>query len=267
MSTRVDLTAYGITVENVRRNLPPATLYEHAVLFDQAKITASGAIATDSAAKTGRSPKDKRVVDEPGSRGDVWWGEVNIPLPPESFAANRERAVDYLNGCDRLYVFDGFAGWDPGHQIKVRIICSRPYHALFMSNMLIRPTVEELAAFGEPDYVVFNAGSREADPAVDGVTGPTSVALNFADGEMVILGTQYAGEMKKGVFTIMNYLMPKRGVLSMHCSANQGRGGDVSLFFGLSGTGKTTLSADPDRDLIGDDEHCWTDSGVFNIEG
>ena len=267
MLSRVDLAAYGIHVENVRRNLPPATLYEHAVLFDQAKITASGAIATDSAAKTGRSPTDKRIVEEPHSSGDVWWGDVNIPLSSESFASNRERAMAYLNSCDRLYVFDGFAGWDPAHQIKVRIICSRPYHALFMSNMLIRPTTQELSVYGEPDYVIFNAGSRDADPAVEGVEAPTSVALNFAAGEFVILGTQYAGEMKKGVFTIMNYLMPKRGVLSMHCSANQGRAGDVSLFFGLSGTGKTTLSADSDRDLIGDDEHCWTDSGVFNIEG
>lgn len=267
MPSRVDLTPYGINVENVRRNLSPAALYEHGMIYDQAKITSSGAIATDSASKKGRSPLDKRIVDEPSSSKDVWWGDVNIPLSTESFAKNRERAIEYLNGCDRLYVMDGFAGWDPQHQIKVRIICSRPYHALFMNNMLIRPRAGELEAFGEPDYVIFNAGMADADTAVDGVGSPTSVALNFAAGEFVILGTQYAGEMKKGVFTIMNYLMPKRGVLSMHCSANAGSHGDVTLFFGLSGTGKTTLSADPERDLIGDDEHCWTDTGVFNIEG
>ncbi len=267
MSRRIDLTPLGITVENVRRNLPPATLYEHGVLFDQSQITASGAIATDSAEKKGRSPADKRVVKEPGSENDVWWGSVNIPFAKESFAKNRETAIKYLNSCDRLYVMDGYAGWDPQHQIKVRIICSRPYHALFMNNMLIRPTGQQLESFGEPDYVVYNAGKASADISVDGVDTPTSVALDFDAGEFVILGTQYAGEMKKGIFTIMNYLMPKRGVLSMHCSANQGSHGDVTLFFGLSGTGKTTLSADPDRDLIGDDEHCWTDTGVFNIEG
>ncbi|MEM9187233.1 MAG: phosphoenolpyruvate carboxykinase (ATP) [Planctomycetota bacterium] len=267
MPPRVDLSSYGIEVENVRRNLSPAALYEHGVLFDQAEITSSGALATDSAAKKGRSPRDKRVVDEPGSRGDVWWGDVNTPLSADSFAKNKAIAVRYLNACERLYVLDGFAGWDPAHRIKVRVLCSRPYHALFMHNMLIRPTAGELAEFGEPDYVIFNAGSADADPSVDGVESETSVALNFATGEFVILGTQYAGEMKKGVFTIMNYLMPKRGVLSMHCSANTGSHGDVTLFFGLSGTGKTTLSADPERELIGDDEHCWTDTGVFNIEG
>ncbi|MEM8866429.1 MAG: phosphoenolpyruvate carboxykinase (ATP) [Planctomycetota bacterium] len=267
MKNRVDLSCYGIEVENVRRNLSPAALYEHGILFDQAEITSSGAIATDSAAKTGRSPKDKRIVDEPVSHDDVWWGDVNIPLSSDSFAKNRSAAVRYLNSCERLYIVDGYAGWDPEHRIKVRVICSRPYHALFMHNMLIRPNAHELAEFGEPDYVIYNAGSSDADTSVDGVDTTTSVALNFANGEFVILGTQYAGEMKKGVFTIMNYLMPKRGVLSMHCSANEGSHGDVTLFFGLSGTGKTTLSADPERDLIGDDEHCWTETGVFNIEG
>jgi len=267
MPSRVDLTPYGINVENVRRNLSPAALYEHGIVYEQAKITSSGAIATDSGSKKGRCPKDKRVVDEPGSSDDVWWGDVNIPLSPDSFDKNRAIAIEFLNSCDRIYVMDGFAGWDPEHRIKVRIICSRPYHALFMNNMLIRPKASELDAFGEPDYVIFNAGQAEADPGVEGVSSTTSVALNFAAGEGVILGTQYAGEMKKGVFTIMNYLMPKKGVLSMHCSANAGSSGDVTLFFGLSGTGKTTLSADPERDLIGDDEHCWTDTGVFNIEG
>jgi phosphoenolpyruvate carboxykinase (ATP) len=151
--------------------------------------------------------------------------------------------------------------------LKIRIICSRPYHALFMHNMLIRPSAEELEAFGTPDYVVYNAGQKSADKSIEGVNSETCVCLDFDSSEMVILGTEYAGEMKKGVFTIMNYLMPKKGILSMHCSANEGDRGDVSLFFGLSGTGKTTLSADPRRSLIGDDEHCWTDKGIFNIEG
>ncbi len=263
----ISLDSYGIKVATVIRNASPARLYEDGILFDGSTIVASGAIATDSAAKKGRSPKDKRVVEEPSSKDDIWWGNVNIPFSEDSFSKNKAIALEYLNGCERLYVVDGFGGWDPDSRIKVRIICSRPYHALFMHNMLIRPTAEELTDFGDPDYVVFNAGMQKADTSVEGVESETSVALNFANGEFVILGTQYAGEMKKGIFTVMNYLMPKAGVVSMHCSANESPSGDVSLFFGLSGTGKTTLSADPERALIGDDEHCWNDQGVFNIEG
>ncbi len=181
---------------------------------------------------------------------------------------NRERAIDYLNTRLRLYVVDAFAGWDPRYRIKVRVICARPYHALFMHNMLIRPTREELVDFGKPDYVIYNAGRFPANRHTTGMTSKTSVDIGFDTGEVVILGTEYAGEMKKGVFTIMNYLMPKRGILSMHCSATADRqSGRSSLLFGLSGTGKTTLSADPKRDLIGDDEHCWSDEGIFNIEG
>ena len=171
------------------------------------------------------------------------------------------------NDRPHLYVFDGFAGWDPKCRLKIRVICASAYHALFMHNMLIRPTVEQLKNFGEPNYVIFNSGLFPANPLTNEMSSSTSVDLSFEKGEFVILGTQYAGEMKKGVFTIMNYLMPKQGVMSMHCSANEGKDGDVSLFFGLSGTGKTTLSADPRRSLIGDDEHCWSDDGIFNIEG
>ncbi|TWT48668.1 phosphoenolpyruvate carboxykinase (ATP) [Botrimarina hoheduenensis] len=267
MPNRMSLESYGIHVPNVHRNMPPASLYEHAIRYDGAEITASGALAVRSGEKCGRSPKDKRVVDETSSRDDVWWGDVNVRLTPTSFQKNRSQAIDYLNRCERIYIVDAFAGWDAKDRIKVRVICSRPYHALFMTNMLIRPTAQEMNTFGEPDYVIYNAGQAAADTSVEGVDSTTSVALNFALGEFVILGTEYAGEMKKGVFTIMNYLLPKKGVLSMHCSANEGDKGDVSLFFGLSGTGKTTLSADPHRDLIGDDEHGWGNDGVFNIEG
>lgn len=267
MSQTCDLSGLGITVTNIGRNLSPAQLYEDAIQQKDGEVAANGALAVSSAAKTGRSPKDKRVVEHPSVNDDVWWGSVNVPFSEDAFQKNRQRAIDFLNGVDKLYVVDGYGGWDPNYRIKVRIICARPYHALFMHNMLIRPTAEELAEFGKPDYVVMNAGQCAADAAVEGVETETSVALNFAASEFVILGTQYAGEMKKGVFTIMNYLMPKTGVLSMHCSANEGDDGDVSLFFGLSGTGKTTLSADPGRKLIGDDEHCWSDDGVFNIEG
>jgi len=263
------LEKQGISIAEIHRNASPAFLYEAALRFEKGStISATGALIAYSGKKTGRSPTDKRVVDEPEVRDDVWWGNVNIKLDPHSFLVNRERAVDYLNTRDRLYVVDGYGGWDPRHQLKIRVVCARAYHALFMHNMLIRPTQDQLASFGEPDYVIYNAGGFPANRHTAGMTSTTSVDLSFARREFVILGTEYAGEMKKGVFTIMNYLMPKRGVLSMHCSATQARdGSDTSILFGLSGTGKTTLSADPKRLLIGDDEHCWSDQGVFNIEG
>ena len=267
MTAGLDLMHLGITVSDVRRNLAPAALYEAAIASGDAQVVSSGALATRSGEKTGRSPKDKRIVDDSRSSADIWWGDVNVRLSQESFQANRQRAIDYLNSRSPLYVVDGFAGWDETHRLKIRVVCESAYHALFMHNMLIRPTAGELAEFGEADYVIYNAGKFVADRNTPGMTSETSVCLHFEAGEFVILGTQYAGEMKKGVFTIMNYLMPKTGVLSMHCSANEGDSGDVSLFFGLSGTGKTTLSADARRGLIGDDEHCWTSDGIFNIEG
>jgi phosphoenolpyruvate carboxykinase (ATP) len=208
------------------------------------------------------------VVKHATSERDVWWGSANLPMDERAFHLNRERAIDYLNIAPRLYVVDAFAGWDPRHRLKVRVICSRPYHALFMHTMLIRPTTHELAAFGQPDYVIFNAGRFPANRLTEGMTSKTSVALSLEERQIVILGTEYAGEMKKGVFTIMNYLMPKQGLLSMHCSATaHAQQPTSSVLFGLSGTGKTTLSADPSRRLIGDDEHVWGDEGIFNIEG
>jgi phosphoenolpyruvate carboxykinase (ATP) len=263
------LEEHGITVLDVRRNLPPSKLYEEAIRHDHmTRIAESGALVAYSGLKTGRSPRDKRIVKHPDSQGEVWWGPVNFPLEPHSFEINRERAKDYLNTRDRLYCVDGYAGWDPAHRVKVRVICARPYHALFMHIMLIRPTRTELVEFRTPDFVIYNAGQFPANVHTAGMTSKTSVDLSIEDGEVVILGTEYAGEMKKGVFTIMNYLMPKQGVLSMHGSATADPvTGRSSVLFGLSGTGKTTLSADPKRLLIGDDEHCWTDTGIFNIEG
>eukprot|EP00913_Durusdinium_trenchii_P024628 g23120.t1 len=215
----------GIETDAVIHNARPGTLYDEALRYEKGSaILSTGALAAYSGAKTGRSPMDKRVVEEP----------------------------EHGLGKDEL---------------EIRVITSRAYHALFMHNMLIRPTEEELANFGEPDYTIYNAGAFPANRATDGMTSGTSVSLNFKAKEVVILGSQYAGEMKKGVFTIMNYLLPKQGILSMHASANEGQDGDVTVFFGLSGTGKTTLSADENRKLIGDDEHAWTDKGVFNIEG
>jgi phosphoenolpyruvate carboxykinase (ATP) len=269
MSATISLQEYGITVGEVYRNLPPSSLYEHAIRYEKdASIAENGALVAYSGAKTGRSPKDKRVVKNPESEKDIWWGPVNIPLDPHSFEINRERAFDYLNTRERLYCFDGYAGWDPKYQIKVRVICSRPYHALFMHTMLIRPTHEQLANFGKPDFVICNAGAFPANRLTAGVDSKTSICLSLEDRQLIILGTEYAGEMKKGVFTVANYFGPKRGLLSMHCSATADREtGKSSLLFGLSGTGKTTLSADPKRDLIGDDEHVWSDDGIFNIEG
>jgi phosphoenolpyruvate carboxykinase (ATP) len=266
---RFSLHDHDITVETVYRNPSSAQLYEDAIRFDRAdKIADSGALVAYSGEKTGRSPKDKRVVKSPESEGNIWWGPINIPLDRHSFLINRERARDYLNTRPRLYCIDGFAGWDPAHRLKVRVICSRAYHALFMRIMMIRPTKEELASFGTPDFLIFNAGEFPANRLTPGMSSKTSVDLSFEDKQFVILGTEYAGEMKKGIFTIMNYLMPKQGILSMHCSATAAPKTDrSSLLFGLSGTGKTTLSADPKRLLIGDDENCWSDRGVFNIEG
>jgi phosphoenolpyruvate carboxykinase (ATP) len=268
MST-LDLSTYGLEVQNVVRNAAPARLYQDAIRYEKGSaISDSGALIAYSGKKTGRSPQDKRVVKDPASENDIWWGPVNVAMAEHSFRINRERALDYLNTRERLYVVDGFAGWHPQHRLKIRIICSRPYHALFMHNMLIRPTRDELAAFGEPDYVIFNAGEFPANRLTQNMTSKTTIDLSFEAREMVILGTEYAGEMKKGVFTIMNYLMPKHGLLSMHCSATADpKTNKSSVLFGLSGTGKTTLSADPKRRLIGDDEHVWGDDGIFNIEG
>ncbi len=264
-----DLTQQELTVGEVHRNLPPSALYEHAIRYEKdASIAENGALVVYSGAKTGRSPKDKRIVRHPDSEKDVWWGPVNIPCDTRTFAINRQRAVDYLNSRDRLYCFDGFAGWDPKYRVKIRVVCSRPYHALFMHTMLIRPTRAELESFGRPDFTILNAGAFPANRLTTGMGSTTSIDLSLEDRELVILGTEYAGEMKKGVFTVANYFAPRRGILSMHCSATADRQtGRTSVLFGLSGTGKTTLSADPKRHLIGDDEHCWSDDGIFNIEG
>lgn len=269
MSLPFDLKQHDITVASIGRNLPASRLYEEAIRYDaEASIAENGALVAYSGAKTGRSPKDKHIVRCPESEKSVWWGPVNIPIEARSFEINRRRAKDFLNTRPRLYCQDGFAGWDPAHRIKIRVVCARPYHALFMANMLIRPSREELASFGEPDYVIYNAGQFPANPHTEGMTSRTSIDLSLEARELVILGTEYAGEMKKGVFTLMNYLMPKHGILSMHCSATADpHTGRSSLLFGLSGTGKTTLSADPHRLLVGDDEHCWSDHGIFNIEG
>ncbi|KAI9779173.1 MAG: Protein kinase C-like 1 [Geoglossum umbratile] len=245
-----------------------AALYEDALVHETGSaIVSSGALSAYSGEKTGRSPLDKRIVREGSSEGKIWWGPVNKAMTPEVWRINRERAIDYLNTRDRIYVVDGFAGWDERYRLNIRVVCARAYHALFMRTMLIRPSEEELTHF-HPDYVIYNAGAFPANRYTEGMTSATSVAINFGEMEMVILGTEYAGEMKKGILTVFFYEMPvKHGVLTLHSSANVGEAGDVTVFLGLTGTGKTALSADPRRALIGDDEHCWSDRGIFNIEG
>ncbi|KAJ6809588.1 phosphoenolpyruvate carboxykinase (ATP) [Iris pallida] len=266
----LSLSDSALKFTHVLYNLSPAELYEQAIKYEHGSfITASGALATLSGAKTGRSPRDKRVVKDENTENELWWGKgsPNIEMDEHTFLVNRERAVDYLNSLDKVFVNDQFLNWDPENRIKVRIVSARAYHSLFMHNMCIRPTAEELEDFGTPDFTIYNAGKFPCNRYTHYMTSSTSVDLNLSRREMVILGTQYAGEMKKGLFSVMHYLMPKRRILSLHSGCNMGKDGDVALFFGLSGTGKTTLSTDHNRLLIGDDEHCWSDTGVSNIEG
>src|SRR4051812_953534 len=191
------LSDYGLTVTEVHRNLSPSALYEHAIRFEkETSIAENGALVAYSGAKTGRSPNDKRVVRNPASEKDIWWGSVNIPCDEHTFHINRQRAIDYLNTRDRLYCFDGFAGWDPRYRIKVRVICSRPYHALFMHTMLIRPTKQELADFNAPDFVILNAGAFPANRLTTGMGSTTSIDVSLEEQQLIILGTEYAGEMK-----------------------------------------------------------------------
>lgn len=219
----------------------------------------------DTGRYTGRSPQDKFVVKEPGSEDRIWWGKVNQPLSEEHFDGLRDKVVAYLEQQD-LYVIDAFAGADAAHRISVRVVTSQPYHALFAKTMFIEPSADELEEF-EPEALVLHAPAVEADPAEDGTRTGTFVVLHPGRTEVLIGGTFYGGEIKKSIFTVMNDRLPLEGVFPMHCSANVDDHGRVAIFFGLSGTGKTTLSADPERSLIGDDEHGWGDSGVFNIEG
>jgi phosphoenolpyruvate carboxykinase (ATP) len=264
---RVDLAEHGLRPSGrVYRNPTTSLLYTHSLRQGEGRLAEGGPLAVDTGRHTGRSPKDKFVVREPGSEDRIWWGEVNHPLSEDRFEGLRARVVAHLEQEDDLFVVDAFAGADPAHRIAVRVITSRPYHALFARTMFIDPEEHDLAAFS-PQALVLHAPAVEADPEEDGVRSGTFVVLHPSRSEIVIGGTYYAGEIKKSIFTVMNDRLPLEGVFPMHCSANVGENGRVAIFFGLSGTGKTTLSADPERLLIGDDEHGWGDQGVFNIEG
>lgn len=259
-SQPIDLSAASEVVYNPSVD----ELIETALQEDEAVLASNGALVCKSGKYTGRTPKDKHTVVDEDTEKNVWW-DNNSRMSPETFEKVRDEIRAYAKG-KKLFVIDTFGGADPTNRIAVRFIVERPYHALFIKQLLIRPTPEELASF-KPDWTVVDMGKLQLDAAKLGIRSEACIALNMGEKQVLIAGTQYAGEMKKSVFTIMNYLLPLKGVLSMHCSANIGQDGDTALFFGLSGTGKTTLSADPARKLIGDDEHGWTDEGTFNVEG
>jgi phosphoenolpyruvate carboxykinase (ATP) len=251
---------------SVHWNPTTSLLYTHALQRGEGVLAEGGPLCVDTGRFTGRSPKDKFVVREPASEERIGWGTINQPLSEEHFDGLREKVVAHLDAAPDLYVVDAFAGADPAHRIDVRVVTDRPYHALFAKTMFIEPTEEELREF-QPQALVLHAPEVEAEPDADGTRTATFVVLHPTRTEIVIGGTFYGGEIKKGIFTVMNDRLPLEGVFPMHCSANVDDHGRVAIFFGLSGTGKTTLSADPERRLIGDDEHGWGDAGVFNFEG
>jgi phosphoenolpyruvate carboxykinase (ATP) len=248
-------------------NLPAARLVEMAVTRGEAILAAEGPLACETRPHTGRSPNDKFLVKDPAIDGELWWGEVNRPFERGRFEALLARAREYLQGRD-VFVFDGYAGADPRYRVNVRVITEEAWHNLFARNMFIREEDPAALAAFEPGFTVIDVARFQAEPQRDGTRTSTFILLDLAKRVVLIGGTRYAGEIKKSIFSVMNYVLPKQGVLSMHCSANYGASrDDVALFFGLSGTGKTTLSADPRRTLIGDDEHGWSEDGVFNVEG
>ena len=246
-------------------NLSPAELYEESIRRGDGRIVHMGAIATVTAPHTGRSPNDRFVVRDGNTEEPVDWGSVNVPMTPDHYDALRKDVVAYLEARD-LFVRDARAGADPEHGINVRVISESPWHSLFAYNMFLRLNPDGLTSF-EPQFTVLHAPHLEASPERHGTRSTTAIVVNFTTREVLVAGTRYAGEIKKSIFSVLNHLLPDRGVFPMHCSANVGDEGDVALFFGLSGTGKTTLSADASRGLIGDDEHGWSPEGVFNFEG
>ncbi|HEX6939167.1 MAG TPA: phosphoenolpyruvate carboxykinase (ATP) [Longimicrobiales bacterium] len=266
MTLTADLRRHGLEARGpVHWNLGAAALLEHAIRRGEGAFSAEGAFVAVTTPHTGRSPNDKFVVREPSSERNIAWGGVNVPISPEHFDRLLAHVRDHLADKE-LFVQDVYCGADPEYRLNVRVISPSAWHTLFARNMFIVPKDEERPDF-EPGFTVLHAPELEADPAVHGTRSGTFVVLHFGERLVLIGGTRYAGEIKKSIFSVMNYLLPLEGVLSMHCSANVGDRGDVALFFGLSGTGKTTLSTDPSRHLIGDDEHGWSDAGVFNFEG
>ena len=264
---RADLSRHGINPSgHVIWDPTTSLLYEHAIARGDARIGEGGPLVVDTGHHTGRSPKDKFVVREPGSEDRIWW-DGNNEIAEDAFERLRDKVTDFLAHEETLYVIDAFAGADPAHRIAVRVVTTHPYHALFARTMFIDPKPDELRAFS-PQALVLHAPALEAIPEEDATRTGTFVVLHPSRTELLVGGTFYAGEIKKSIFTVMNDRLPLEGVFPMHCSANVSTDGEnVAVFFGLSGTGKTTLSADPSRLLVGDDEHGWGDAGVFNFEG
>jgi phosphoenolpyruvate carboxykinase (ATP) len=251
---------------HVKQDLPAAALVEEALNNGEGQLTDTGALMCDTGSFTGRSPKDRFIVRDELTEENVWWGNINIGFAPDKFDPLMERMLEFMANKP-LYVRHAVAGADPKHQLKIRVINMNAWHNLFVNNMFIRPSEEELKSF-KPDFTVIHAPEFEADPERDGTRSKNFSILNMRKRMILVGGSAYAGEIKKGVFSVLNYLLPtEHNILPMHCSANIGDDNDTAIFFGLSGTGKTTLSADPDRQLIGDDEHAWTKDTVYNFEG
>ncbi len=262
-----NLAAQGLRPSGcVHWNLVAPQLIQSAVRRDEGMLADMGPFVAVTAPHTGRSPNDKFVVRDPDVERDVWWGKVNQPLDPEHFDVLLADVRAHLDASPDLFVQDLWAGADQAHRLSVRFVSPNAWHMQFVRNMFLRPSPADLSSFA-PHFTVLHAPEMKADPARHGTRTSTFIVLSFAHSTILIGGTRYAGELKKSIFTVMNYLMPKQNVLPMHCSANVGEQGDTALFFGLSGTGKTTLSADPRRFLVGDDEHGWGDEGIFNFEG
>jgi Phosphoenolpyruvate carboxykinase (ATP) len=261
MFQHVNFTPKG----EIFHNLPIQDLYDHTLKLGQGEVADNDALVVSTGEFTGRSPKDKFVVRDANTEDNVWWGAINNPFPEENFQPLMNRVLEFLEDKP-LYVRDAYAGADPNYRLRVRVINQHPWQNLFVHNLFIRPEEKELADF-TPDWTVIAAPDFHANPGRDGTRQHNFTIVNFTQKVILIGGSAYTGEIKKGIFSVMNYLLPLQGVLSMHCSANVGKNNDTALFFGLSGTGKTTLSADPNRALIGDDEHAWTENGVFNFEG
>jgi len=263
---KINLDKAGLyNTGGVNYNLSVPRLVEKALCRGEGTLNSSGALSVKTGTYTGRSPKDKFIVESPQVAEDIWWGQVNKPLSPEKFERLHKRMCAYLQGRE-LFVFDGFVGSETNYRYPIRFINELAWQNMFARQLFLRPQKEELATF-EPYFTVICAPNFKADPAIDGTRSEAFIIIDFEKRMVLIGGTHYAGEIKKSIFSVMNYILPQQGVLSMHCSANVGKEKDVALFFGLSGTGKTSLSADPDRFLIGDDEHGWSDQGIFNLEG
>lgn len=264
-------SAYGLEHHGIRNvggvywNLSTPLLYEEAIRRREGRLAHLGPLVVRTGDHTGRSPDDRFFVHEPGSADHIWWGRVNRPIDPAQFDRLRRRALAYLEGRE-VFVQDCFVGTDPAYRLPIRVVTETAWHSLFARNMFIQAERSQAAAH-VPEFTVIHVPNAHAVPEEDGTRSAVFIVIHFGERLIVIGGTHYAGEIKKAIFTVLNYLLPQRGVLSMHCSANMGPDRDVAIFFGLSGTGKTTLSSDPARALIGDDEHGWTDRGIFNFEG